>query len=245
MSNLSKNLLLALTLVCVIALVVFFIQLIVINAGVEPDVPPFIVSNVQDEDNEYDSGYPENAALDDNVSLDNNEPNDTDLAITTPPYDSPADPPDEPEPELEPPPPGTRHNLVVAENSTLAIYARDDLFFFSEGAFNWGFVYTGDGAASFEISLLIPAEQGLDMNLARFLYSYADGLPVELTDETNIRSSALSGYHSRTQPGEAVSYEAWIHDLEGSEFALVFVISYTSDSERDLLYAMIDSMFFA
>ncbi|MCL2221871.1 MAG: hypothetical protein FWC20_02305 [Oscillospiraceae bacterium] len=58
MGTLPKNLLLALTLVCVIALVAFFIQLIVINTGVDPDEPPTTISGTQDED-DLVSGEPD------------------------------------------------------------------------------------------------------------------------------------------------------------------------------------------
>jgi len=245
MSNTYKNLLLALTFVCVIGLVVFFIMLIVINAGVEPEQPTITVINgsdgltADDADNDGESGtisgdfgsddFPfggglGDAGLGDGIVLDGEEP-----------Y-----PEQEPAAVL-----GTRHNLVVAEDTTLVIYS-NDLVEFQSGAFDWAFYYTGNqdaGPATLDINVTIRSEQGLETDVISFLQSHT-GFTVEFQGETQIAGSGLLGYHAITYI-ESGAYEAWVFDLDNSEFVLVFVINYNSESQRDVLYAILTSMYFA
>ncbi|MCL2220717.1 MAG: hypothetical protein FWC13_03605 [Oscillospiraceae bacterium] len=241
MSNTYKNLLLALTFVCVIGLVVFFIMLIVINSGVEPPQPTITVADGRDDsanedddsdiaaggfggdDFTFDGGELGDIGFGDNLLID-----DEDLYLGQ-----------EPAIVL-----GNRHSLVVAENTTLVIYSNDSIEFQS-GAFDWTFDYIGDsyaGNATLDINVTIRSEQGLETDVIAFLESYT-GFTVEFGGEVQIAGSGLPGYYAITHI-ETGSYEAWVYDLEGSEFVLVFVISYASESQRDVLYAILSSMYF-
>jgi len=216
MSNITKNLLLALTLVCVIVLIVFCIQLIVINRGVEPAGAGSTVSGdsqQEDEDTEEDENEPGD-----------DEDFDPGPAITTP----------------RPPPQGTRYELRVTENSQLIVYAREELFEFTQDELDWWFTYTGGGAAALEISFTLISPQGAAAHAETFLSNYSGGRS-EFGGEESIHGSPISGYHVSAQQGSEW-YEAWIHTLADSDLALAFVINYQNEQQRAALYEVLSSL---
>jgi len=225
MSNLTKNLLLALTLVCVIALIVFFVQLIVLNRGVEPREPGATISaDSQQEDEEED---PDSEATGDETPDADEAGGDNEPAQTTP----------------RPPPQGTRHELLVAADTEtkLIIYVREELFEFVENETNWEFLYSGEGDASLEIGFMLVSPRGLAADAETYLNNYTDGAETEFEGEQSIQDSGLRGYYLSAQHG-SISYEAWIHALPDSDLALVFVISYINSQQRDTLYEILSTM---
>jgi len=220
MSNISKNLLLALSLVCVIALIVFCIQLIVLNRGVEPKEQGSVVAGGSQQDGDEQNGDDEpsgDASADDDDRI-------PDIQQTPPP-----------------PPQGTRRSIMVSENSNLIIYAREELFDYEVGDIDWWFTYKGEGNASLGISFLFITFQGMAAHAEQFLNSYAGGEEASFTGEESIRGSQLRGYHVSTQRG-GETFEAWLYPLIGSDDSLVFVINYSNDQQRDALYEVLSSL---
>jgi len=225
MGNLTKNLLLALTLVCVIALIVFCVQLIVLNRGVEPREHSATISGDSqqgDEEEEPDSETAGDEAPDVDGADGDNEP-----AQTTP----------------RPQPQGTRHELLVAVDTEtkLIVYAREELFEFVENETNWEFLYSGEGDASLEIGFMLVSPRGLAADAETYLSNYTDGAETKFEGEQSIQDSELRGYYLSAQQG-GTSYEAWIHALPDSDLALVFVISYENSQQRDALYEILSTM---
>jgi len=224
MGQITKNLLLALSLVCVIALIVFCIQLIVINRGVEPVGTGSTIS-----------GGSQTGSGDAGPASDGEEPPDGngDIGgegnIPTPP------------PTSRPPPTGTRHSIAVTEESRLIIYVREDRFDFEVGELDWWFTYNAGGHATLEIRFEMVTGQGIGAHAESFLNRYSNDTGAEFTGEENIQGSSLMGYHviSRLDSG---TYEAWIHLLESSDLALVFVINYETTQQRDALYEALSSI---
>ena len=219
MSNITKNLLLALALVSVIVLIVFCIQLIVINRGVEPVSPGTTVSgDSQQEDEDPD---PEENGED--------PANGEDVA---------------PDPVIQPPrqpPQGTRYELRVTENSRLIVYASEELFDFMEEETDWWFIYNGGGIATLEIAFTLVSPQGTATHAETFLNDYSGGSTSEFTGEEMIHGSAIRGYHVSTQH-DGEWYEAWIHTLVDSDLALVFVINYSTEQQREALYDILSTL---
>ena len=214
MSNITKNLLLALTLVCVIALVVFCIQLIIINRGVDPIEPGSVISGGSQQGSEG-SGDGED---------DPGEAN-------TP---APATP--------RPPPQGTRTSIRINPdtNAQLIIYYREELFNFVVGDLDWWFEYI-QGEATLEIAFTMITTGGIIAHTETFLNDYTGGGTAEFTGEESIQGSSLMGYHASARTGTG-TYEVWIHNLEGSDLALAFVIYYENEQQRDALYQILSSM---
>jgi len=221
MNNISKNLLLALSVVCVIALIVFCIQLIVLNRGVEPKEQGSVVAG----------GPPQQG----NEEPDGNEPADGDANT-----DGAIDTPDEQQTPRQPPQ-GTRRTIMVSDNSRLVIYAQEELFDYDIGDIDWWFTYKGEGNAALGISFEFITFQGMAAHAESFLNSYAGGEEAIFSGEEAIRGSSLRGYHVTTQRG-GETFEAWLYPMIGSDISLAFVINYSNDQQRDALYEVLSSM---
>ena len=226
MNNIIKNLLLALTLVCAIAFIVFCVQLIVQNRGVEPINHGLSASEGAQQDGDEDSGDDENGddTSGDETGDDTSDDDNGVLQVTP-----------------RPPPKGERHELLVAADTKLIIYVQEELFDFTQGELDWWFTYTGGGVATLEISFMLVTAQGVAADAESFLNNYTGGSTSEFGGEMSIQGSALRGYYvSAILTGE--SFEAWIHTLPDSDIALVFVINYKNDRQREALYEILGTM---
>jgi len=230
MNNITKNLLLGLTLVCVIALIVFCIQLIVLNRGVQPADPGTNISGGSQQ-----SGAAAGSDPDDNVDGSSagedgdgitDDDGDTGTTVQTP----------------RPPPQGTQRSLPVTADSRLTIYSRDELFEFVQGDLDWWFIYNGDGEATLEIAFtMVTTAQGAAAHAETFLNNYTGGTASMYSGEEYIQGSTVRGYHVTTLHGGG-TYEAWIHNLDRSDLALAFVIFYQNDQQKEALYEVLSSI---
>jgi hypothetical protein len=220
--NLTKNLYLALTFACVIALIVFIIQLIVLNTGVEPREPGQTVSGGPQGETDPDS------------DTDGEDPDDEGEN-----GESEGEGPNQPIPR--PPPQGTRREIRVAGDTNLVIYAREELFDFTVNELDWLFEYTGVGAASLEISFIDVSTRGITAEAEAFLNSRSGSSESVSGGELAIQGSGIIGYQVSVRHA-GISYEAWIHDMENTDLALVFLINYQNDEQRDALYEVLSTM---
>jgi len=218
MNNIFKNLLLGFTLVCVIVLFVFCIQLIVINRGVEPpDQGPGISGGQQGDENPDGDGE--------------DDPGD----------DGDENPGGNVQPTPRPLPQGRRHEIRVTPESFLVLYAREALFDFEELEIDWWFTYKGGGNATLEISYILITAQGVAAHAESLLNSYTGGTEVTVFGDDFIGGSVLRGYHVSTL-FEGSVYEAWVYPLVGNDLALVFVINYENDQQKDALYEVLSTL---
>jgi len=225
MSKISKNLLLALTLVCAIVLIIFCVELIIINRGVEPGEQGPGVSGQPPEENEDPDPESEDPTED---PTENGDPDGTDdPGIQVP----------------RPPPQGTRRELPISttDDAKLVIYTKDELFDFTENELDWLITYTGGGNASLEIGFEFISTRAVADVIETFLNNYTGGNDSVGSGEEVIKGSSLRGYHVSASV-ENGFYEAWIHNLPDSDFALVFVIFYQDDQQRDALYEVLGTM---
>jgi len=217
MANISKKLFLALSLACVIAIVVFLIQLIVINSGVEPRQPNANISgeNPPNRDNE-NPGSTENPG--------NNE--------------SPS-----PSPTTRPPPQGQRNEVIVDAEKILVLYTRPELFTQIRNDFDWLFQYTGGGIAGLELSFAFISPQNVMADAEAFLNRKTSGTGADYKGDLLILDTQIRGYHVTAIEG-GVTYEAWLHQMQGSDLALVFYIYYSNIEQRDALYEVLNTISF-
>jgi len=217
MNNISKKLFLALTFACVIAIIVFCIQLIVINSGVEPKQPDSaIIGSPPVTGNENGGGQ-----------------DDPDPGI-----DNTLEPP-----TARPPSQGQRNEILInSETGTkLIVYARTELFELVQNDLDWLFNYKGTGTAALEISFVFVSPQGAAADVETFLNRRTGGNGAEYRGEHSLQGSAISGYQANATAA-GVSYEAWIYQMSGSDLALAFVINYTNNEQRDALYEVLSSI---
>jgi len=221
MSNITKNLLLALTLVCVVMFFVFCIQLLVINRGVEPITPGQAVAGGPKQ-GEEDPDPGENG--EEPSEGDEGENGNNDITQETP----------------RPPPKGMRNEIPLSPDSTLIIYVDEELFDFEQGDVGWIFDFTGEGNAMLEVRFAL-ITGGVGAYAETFLNSYSGGEGSEFNGKESIKGSPLEGYNVSLRYG-GVTYEAWIHELADSDTALAFVITYQNDQQKDVLYEMLSTL---
>jgi len=218
MGVITKNLLLGFTLVCVVVLIVFCIQLIVINRGVDPVDPGPGISGGPSQGEEDTNGEEEDPNGEDENGINGYVP-------STP----------------RPTPQGTRNEIRVTPESFLVVYAREELFDFEEQEVDWWFFYRGGGNAALEISYVLITAQGVEAHIESLLNSYTGGSNIEVNGDGLITGSELRGFHALSMH-EGGTYEAWIHTLPGFDLALVFVINYENDQQRDALYEVLNTL---
>ena len=218
MSSLSKNLLLGLTAACIIAVIVFCIQLIVINSGVDRARPGTISTGAGQGDDADGEEPPDgdNGDGEDGIAT----------PVTTP----------------RPPPQGARYELLITDNSRLLVYARDENFEYEEGDLKWLFTYIAGGSASLEISFtMIPPAQGAAEYTEAFLNRYSGAADAQFLREEMIHGSGINGYHASAIHG-GETFEVWIHNLVESDIALAFIIRYENDQQKEALYEVLSTL---
>ena len=229
MNNIMKNLLLGLTVVCVIALIVFCIQLIALNTGDRADRDGATLSgdNGQTEmSNAGDNGENVDSELN-GEDVDTELNNEDSLAqhITTPSL----------------PHHGTRREFRATIDTLLAIYVNEQIFRFAGNDMDWAFEYTGEGSATLDIRHMMITPQGVAVDAVTYLNNFMGEPGAEFGSAESIHGSQITGYHVTGQSQSEV-YEAWVHTLANTDLALVFIISYNNESQRDELYRTLGSM---
>jgi len=238
MSKTVKNLLLGFTLVCAIALFVFCIELIVINRDASAGGTggsSAATSSPSPSPSPSQSGTP------------GGEGSSPIVPGTKPPPDSGASGAGNgSQDEVNDPPPsptGKRYELWLPGNEMLIVHADEGLFDYSEGESDWFFTYT-QGGAMLEISFVFVSAAGVEARANTFLDNYLDGGSSTVGGEGPIKRSSIRGVYVTGVKG-AETYEAWLHSLArsgNSDLALVFVINYRSDEQKNALYTILDTM---
>jgi len=233
MTKTVKNIVMVVTLLCTIFLIIFCVELVLLNRDNDDDGTALVVSGDPAEENgENGDGSNLEEELSGNESPNNGGENGTadEVIIIPPPRD------------------GTRFEFpMLGVDSTLAFYADETLFEFWEGEFDWLFVYAGGGRASLEIAFdFITPPGGISDLAGRFLYGYLDGGDSRVIGEGTIGNSDIIGYAVTGEHEEdGLIYEAWIHSLTGNPnegLAVVFVMNYEVESQRAALLQIIDTL---
>ena len=233
MSKTTKNIVLVFTLLCSVVLVLFCVELVIINSGNESG-------------STLSNGDPANSG--EAANGDGESPNGADSFFGDPNGTGPGSG------QLDDP--GltdglpldlrvTRRNHLISGGAELVLYADEELFDFEEIDENRIYTYLGEGIASFEIHLaLIQPQDGLDGLASRYLRNYSDDIEATVGDERNIGRTSISGlFVSGSHDG--IEYEAWLRsmsDFGQDTIALVFVIYYEDQTQRDALFNVLDTM---
>jgi len=230
MTKTLKNILMLFTLICAIFLVVFCVELILVNRDNDATVGSAISDARTTENDETDTELseddPENNGEEDFGWEQFNEtivPREQ-VTLST----------------------GQRFALpMLEEQQTLIIFVDEYNFNYFEEEIGWWFEYTGEGNASLEITFdLISPPGGINVLAERVLYGYLDGGNSTVLGERRIGESELRGVHAVGE-NEGITHEAWVHSITGSNdegLALVFIISYQNDEQRAALNEILDTM---
>ena len=239
MSRLIKNVLVVFTLICVIFLVIFCIELIIVNWGSdskgqepqiavispdgkggktdEPDIPDVNPGGDQHSDDVPESPDVTGDNVDDTEQAENNRVS------------------------------KSKHYLIpmLDDIHILELFADEELFSYSEGESQWKFTYMGGGKAELEVaSDFISPPGGIDAVAKIFLDNYLNGGKTKVGGKKQIGGSTLQGvFVYGDNNGE--TYEAWIHGpLNGSETgtAVVFIVNYENEAQKTAIYAILDTL---
>jgi len=232
MSKILKNVLVVFALLCIIVLIVFCVSLFSLNKGngggseTGPSVsgsPPVETGNspgakptATGTPSPTNSGSPGDAGQS------------ADISQTPSPSSTPA---------------GKRYDLLMPDNMTLTLYAKEQSFKYFELQDGYIFTYTGGGTASLEVSLVY-LPQGMDTLVKDFLDNYLNGQKTSVGEEGSIGNSTLSGvFVSGDSDGEI--YEAWIHHFTNSDIndmGVAFILHYRDDAQKSALYSILDTL---
>lgn len=252
MNKILKNLLVVFAAICAIVLVVFCIELIILNR--EPDSggnSPQSLSEGNGEGNGEGSGVG-NGVGSGKEGGDGESGQQSGSGKASPgsanqtgggagPGSANTNPNAAGEPVI--PPTASRFSLLMPGGLVLVIYVDEADFEFSEHVDSYRFSYTSGGTAALEV-LLASMPRGLDSFAETFLDGYVGSGGSTVGGEGPIGRSAVNGvFVSGEQNGE--KHEAWIHSLSYvglSDFSIVFDIRYRNEEQRDALYAIIGTM---
>ena len=224
MNKIVKNLVLAFTIICALVLVVFCIELIIINSG----------SDNLEEETVLSNGDPDGDA-----------PEEQEIPNDVPPGSEglPSDGNQQGEPNTQPK--GKEFELeMLVEEMVLALLADEEMFEYAEVETGWEFRYTGAGNALLRINLDYIPPQGARSIAQALLDPYVEDIEPTIGGVRQIRGSSLRGiYVAAEKDGE--TFEAWLHGPLGSGVsghAVAFIINYQNDTQKDALSAILDTL---
>lgn len=230
MNKTLKNVIMGFTLICVIALVVFCVELFLLNRDNDGRPDP-VISNVEPEEpadneelpNEYDprEDDPVDAYPDPNGYINENVPH---VAISEN---------------------AQREAFLLSSIAELVLYVDMEYFEREDLAYGTMFNFLPDGDASIEISISFISPQGGVYALAdNFLYNYLSGAETIVEGEQSIANSQVRGLFVTGQTAGR-TYSAWLRDiadLDADNFALVIVVNYSTTDQRNMIYSVLDTL---
>jgi len=232
MSKTLKNIIMVFTLLCVIFLIVFCVELFLINRG-SNTTPETVISGDDPEE------PPENLlTFDDPVS---DDPFDLNDPVTDPIDD------DRSGPAVTPPLTATRQSFLLSAGiAELVFYVDMELFERSDLGDGWFYSYLAEGNAGIEISLVYVHPQGGINTLANdFLHNYLDGGDTIVEGERSIGRSPIRGTFVTGENG-GETFSAWLRslsDFDLDSLALVVVVNYEDITQSDVIFTILDTMY--
>ncbi|MDR0489792.1 MAG: hypothetical protein LBH28_00900 [Oscillospiraceae bacterium] len=230
MSKAVKMLLMFCSLLCMVVLIIFTIELMLLNK------------------NDGDVG---NTAGNMNQTTSSAPPLSTGSSTVPPPTDSSPAGIQDTQPESPLPsaktPTGKRYEILISETMLLVLYADEELFEY-EGLFDSDtFTYMGGGDASLDI-LPTYLGGGTDYVVQRALKNFLGGNDADVEGVRPVGLSPISGIYVSGKNG-GVTYAAWIceiptveDDENKEDVGTEFVIQYRDERQRNALYDILDSM---
>jgi len=225
MNRTGKALLLLLTFVCVIVLIIFCVELLLIN---------------RDNDDPADSG-PTAPAAETRPQEPDYPPPDDDNGNGDDDSYAPAD---EAPPTEIPEPIGTQFLIPVPGpgNMALILYVYEELFEHREEELSDIFTYTGAGNASLEIRM-IQMQYGDDIFARDFLEESFDVPDSAVVGVRHVGTSPLEGILVMGQLDDE-DFDVWIYSIPGTaDLGLAFILRFENNIQRSALELIINTLY--
>ena len=222
MSNTVKKATLIFTLLCVLVVIVFSVELVLLNRGRENTglaalEPPHASNPHEDEPTQP------------------NQP---------PPEEPPENGGEEPPEQTEPTEVLTRVELELVSDSAIIIYIDEEMFENTALDLTWLFSHTEEESeASLEISLIYMSH-GAEAYARSVLDGYLEGGTSNFVGERDIASSNSRGFYAVGRK-DTETYAAWIialNSVEGNNLGVAIIINYSNNDHRDMLYSVLDTL---
>lgn len=232
MSKIVKNGIIAFTMLCVVVLVVFLVELLVINSENEEGGEP---------EPTHTSGTPANGG-------DATDPGQTNSQGTGQQGGESQGTDQDGQNDTRPEPEGTRRELAISAGMKLVVYSDDEMFEFSEPEsedIRGEFTFRGSGTAKLEI-INIYMPQGVSAFATSFLSVNYEVDGSVNHGEQPIGKSHLSGLEVAGEK-DGITYEAWIlvfpdAEIEGTGLAIVASYQTSNEMNELNLYEIMDSL---
>jgi hypothetical protein len=235
MSKTIKNLLIVFTLLCTIAVVVFTVELLILNrGGGDGETDPALSDNQPSAGGGSAGG--EQAQAGEGPTESTGQPGETGQQADNGQPDGP-----------RPPPTGTMNERLMPGNNTRLVFytdgeVLDHTMSESEDILDI-FSLKTDQTSRLEIRFAFFPHDVREF-AGRILYDYIDRGISGVGDEVPIRRSSISGVFVSGE-NNGVTYEAWIYSFSDhgyDDIGLAFIINYRNDEQRDALYAVLDTL---
>lgn len=231
MKRMLKNGIVIFAAICAIVLVVFCIELFVLNR------------ESGDDDTGAGTSLSESAAAGDDADSDGHKgsqdiqpTNDTDQ-----PGNAGGGQPTQQQPP--PPPTGKRRELPMFGDMNLVLYADEGKFTYIELELSWIFEYMDNDAVTLEVCY-VHMPMGVEARAGECLDGYVGAGGTSVGSEGLIGRSPLIGmFASGEKDGE--KYEAWIYTFSEvglDDMGVEFILHYRVDEQKNALYSILDSM---
>jgi len=232
MSRTIKNLIIIFTLLCAMVLIVFCIELVLLNRGNNGRETGPAISDNTPAGNEGAAGEQEAAGAEQSGDTEQSEDTDQNGNDTT-------------QEGQKPPPTGNPHEMKMLDDvNTLILYADEELFEYNEGEGVWTYIYKKHENASLEVSIgLLTPQGGVDELAAYIVKNNLDGSG-STGGEKQIGNTSFNGLYISGEKNGG-TYEAWIlGPLEGGleSQAVVFVVSYQNEEQKEAIYSVLDTL---
>jgi len=232
MNKTVKRVILVFTVLCALLLIVFSLELILINRDTDKG---------NAEPSQSGSPPPGNGNSNQGSETPGTSTPDTDSGNRNP---APAGGTQPPPP---PPPTGTRYERLMPDDSELVYYVDGDYFNHTETEHEDildRFSYRGTGTAGLEIRFVF-MPHGVNTYAENFLELNFGITNASVEGEEYICRSPLRGvFVSGT--GNETTYETWVFTFSNPEFddlGVVFLINYQNETQRNALYKILDSLY--
>jgi len=236
MSKIVKNLLIGFTCVCAVALVVFVVEMVLLNRDAGEGG-----ATVESRSGEEKSGTESpSGAQGENGTGGTGDENTNGTGFDG---DEDRDGNANQSGGIRPQPTGKLYELPMPGGLNLLLHAEEDLFEHVMGNNEDHFVYLGEGTAFIEIRFVLMT-QGVRSFTERFLDEFVGSGGTTVSGERQIRQSTLRGILVSGE-GNGATYEAWIYSFPGDagdNMGVAFIITYSNDEQKNAIYTVLDSM---
>ena len=234
MNKTLKNIIMVFTLLCIIFVIVFCVELFLLNRSSNRSPDPVVSTRDPDEPPDENLLTFDDPAPDDPFGLED-------------PFNDLIDD-DRTGPAVTPPLTASRQSFLLSAGiAELVFFVDMELFERTDLGDGLFYSYLGDGNAGIEITFaFVHPQGGISAVADTWLHNYLDGADSTVEGERSIGRSPIRGTYVTGVNNNGETYSAWLRslsDFESDSLALVVVVNYEDTMQSGVIYSILDTMF--